>query len=576
VGVEINQLEFRWTGEGQRGFSVVASSNPPDVGMWEERLRQVARPPAMRCPTSVVYQTFGAEAAIVFRHIMGMNTLAGLYPGQTEMSHTDGPPEPSRASLVARALVGPLGLLEPDLALACGALGLPRFLDPPPGQAQEGDLLPAFLSEDLRMRAQADNLFAQLDESARDHPALSHLVAAVLDRPATPLVLQVPEAHIGQNSTASLLWGLWRITHPILGSARDWGFSTGEPPAGNTDPSLLPDLVVRSLPLPGDPRPVVQRDELTIRPWTTGAETNRYQTEALAELLVTGYRQLPVQAFLDRVREVSAVGGTLADRLAAIADRLQPSQLSRRDQLLDRERDQAQEQAQGVSPHWPEPAAARPTSSHAKPAGRRRQGAPMALGDDAVGQVLRRLADNDIAATNDLLNMRTQIEPPTGDRRAFLRGEATRHGWFVRQFTQEYPRDVEDSLRALFTLIVEPDMDDATRRQQLRRDLISWMTDERTPDIVLLALESLFWDRRDFEFRQLLRSIAGSRWLADHGRYGQLEPTAPARAAQHATSRPRWWVLVRREHVPARLANIGVYVVLVEAIVIALLAAGWL
>ena len=318
MGPEFHQLEFRWTDEGQRGFSVIAYSESSEPRLWQDRLQGLARPPKIQQPTTVVYKIIGNEAVIMFRHTLGVVRDPSSDTGPIARRPEHSPRPGGRGTLVARALVGPAESLPTWVALACGYLGRPTSLIPPPGQARPGELLPAIPA--ALLEAEADAVVSELDGLARGDPALVPLVTATLAHPSTPLILQVPEAEVGGQSTAALLWGLWRVVAVYLDGTWSWTFSTGEPPAGNTDPSVLPHLVVRGLPRLGDPRATAQRSETIVQPRDPPPVATALDQEVVAGLLVAAYRALPVGIFSDRLRAICAASNGLAARLAATTE----------------------------------------------------------------------------------------------------------------------------------------------------------------------------------------------------------------------------------------------------------------
>ena len=188
-------------------------------------------------------------------------------------------------------------------------------------------------------------------------------------------------------------------------------------------------------------------------------------------------------------------------------------------------------------------------------------------------RLFQRLAANDDSAPADLLDMAEQTESPDRQRRAVLRSTAGHHGWFVPQFARQHPREVERYIRTLFTLIVEPDVADAACRADLLSEFDSLMVNERTPAVVLLAIDSLTWERHDYEFRQHLLRAVGVRWLAERGRFGRLPDPAEALAsAESPASTGRRWLSRPPEGARAPWVNVLIGVLVVAtAVLVALL-----
>ena len=596
----LDQLEFRWTARGRNGYSVVAASDWTGISRWEHRLQPLARPPVMPLPVTVVYHTFGAEAAILFRRILrpaaitapergrepGAQRAQAFDPAHTGVDHPGDSPQPDRKALVARAVVGPVAVLTPEIALGCAAFGLPGFLDPPLGEKPAGDHLPKLASEELRAAAAAERLHEELDSAAKNDPALAGLVAAVLAWPKAPVVLQVPHQLVGSYQTMALLWGLWRLTAPVLRGDRNWTFSTGEQPLGNADPGELPHLVVRSLPHPGDPRPDMQRDgELVIQPQTPTAAL--YGTEPVAQMMVGAYTKLPVSQLLEVLGTAGGSGGSVPHRLAIIQGRLhgfRPQVPPGRDghgQDPPRSQSEAddcgrpmpyqdhEDPVRDELPGWLNPAM--PVTADRAPADARPPGPrPLRHRSDRFGRLFAGLAEGNPGTARDLLDMAAEPDRPGHQDRVALRREATRHGWFVRQFARQHPREVERHVRALLALIVEPDLANPACRGATIQELSSLMADDSAPDVVLMALDSLVWERRDPELQQHLILRAGLRWLAERGRYGLLDkPRAPA-AAHQAQTRGPWWLPFqgRSVRIPALLAIAALCALVIETAVI--------
>jgi hypothetical protein len=563
---EFDQLEFRWTGEDHRGYSVIASSNSRDSKYWETVLQPLARPPKVQRSATVVYKIFGEEAAIIFRRIQGPPVARdALRAGQPIL-------DAQRNTLVARALVGPADLLSPPIALACAALGFPSCLSPSPGEVREGETLPAVLLSDLE--AEVKETIAELDGLAREDQALELLVAEVLTAPATPLTLQLPEDLIGSETATALLWGLWRTTHRFLAEVPDWSFSTGEAPAGNTDPGQLPHLVVQGLPRPGDQRPAAQRDEVIIQPRTVDAEVGSLERAPTARLLVAAYRGLPVDTFLRRLDDAAAAGGSLDGRLMAIREKLREFSVPEIEKQLPVAPPEPGEERPRDLPSVPfVPTVGQPEEAghphHAKPRsvlGPRRP--------KPFSHLFERLAADDDAALDELAGVGRDWERPDRGERAALRITAARRAWFVRQIRHRDPRHADYWLSLLLDLIVTPDLADPACRRELIGELARRVPDESTPASMILALESLIWNRGDYEFQQRLLPMLGLRWLNEHGRFGLLSAPMPITPASVRTDRAvSRWKLFKKDVVPARWANLLSYIVIVETLLLAVLLA---
>ena len=199
--------------------------------------------------------------------------------------------------LVSRVLVGQASALTPDVAIALCREGLPPTAGPRPGRVSASTMLSPLsagaLTELVRERA------AGLDQHAARVKGLQQVVAAALSHPHAPLAIQLRDPYIFHTPKLGpqslLLWGLWRITWPLLTQSTDpraWSFSTFELPMGDQDTSTLPEIVFRMTQPASAAPPVHSRKEIRVRPGDPSAPAvQNPNMEELAKCLVAEYRE---------------------------------------------------------------------------------------------------------------------------------------------------------------------------------------------------------------------------------------------------------------------------------------------
>jgi hypothetical protein len=570
MGNEIAQLEFRWT-RARGGYFAIAAS--PGAMPWEQYLESVNRPPDMRLPSTVVYQTFGEHAAVVFRCML--STSAG---GAWD-----------RTALAARALIGPAELLTPDIALGCAALGMPGFLRPGIGQALEGEELPALAIGDVKDEAASWDLTAELDKAARrwaDRDGVAQeLLAATLDQPGMAVAVQLDCRQAHRRDIAALLWGLWRLGHPILRSERDWTFSTGEEPLGIRSPDGLPHLIVRDLGV-GGARPSVPRPEIVISQGQPAA--GRYPTQPLADKLVAAYARQSVPG-LPRELASLAQADSIQDRLSVLGRRLglPAGPVSPDDRGLSADTELPTSNGQGRRDgrlNQDEAPAGQGDDDHrAGLAGQPGEDAataspPEAVSSDTLGLLLDGLAHGNPDAVRHLEYLASRPGRTDRRQRLTLLRQAAEHGWYVQQFDGQRPSDAETCVGHLLVLLAEPDLGRPEHYEEMCQELAALMSRPGTPGVALLALERIARKRADAGLWVLAARIAGWRWLADLGRSCPAEKPRESRPSPDVTRRPLWRRLfrsrggrVRSARSPFTMARIWLGLFLAETVVLCLL-----
>jgi hypothetical protein len=312
---EIHQVEYRWHPVKDL-FPVASSMSPESTRGWDIRMRSWVRHPAVDAPShSVCYQILppnGSVAALAWRSRVAQ--ASGRGSGELGRPH------------VSRVLVGSTSLLTPAVAIALCRMGPPALVGARPGQVEAGAELPTVSATELT--ALVSDAVGWLDREAADAASadgLSQVIAAAIADPNAPLAIALSDAAAprppGDGAQARLLWGLWRITRPLLGTARrGWSFSTFEVPPGAGDPATLPDVVFRAdaaippVPLPGT------RREIRAVPGDPGALAGSSQAW-LAEWLIAEYLQ-GGGAAIDRLVAQCGVEQPLQARLGAVYELL--------------------------------------------------------------------------------------------------------------------------------------------------------------------------------------------------------------------------------------------------------------
>jgi hypothetical protein len=282
---DLHQIEYRH--HQTRDLSPVASSmsSPDSLRAWDSRIRTwVRHPHADRLSESVCYQVLPS----------GQAALAWRYWDKRAAERADGT---RGRPLVSRVLVGPAGVLNPEIAVALCRTGLPDDAGPMPGDVPDGAGLPTVSGNALTALTRA--IAPALDRDAAQQPGLQAVVAAALTDPATPLAISIQEDVIqlppGEGVQCPLLWGLFRIAGPLLGPVgRGWSFSTFELPLGEMDPASLPGIVFRQAQDGLSTPPARWRKEIKVRPLAPDALDPSFQYAEWAEFagwLVAEYQE---------------------------------------------------------------------------------------------------------------------------------------------------------------------------------------------------------------------------------------------------------------------------------------------
>ena len=106
-----------------------------------------------------------------------------------------------------------------------------------------------------------------------------------------------------------------------LSGRRGWSFSTYEPPLGDGDTALLPDIVFRSQPFGRGMPPLGTRREIRVRPYDPGKRPAVSLEQDFAVLLVDAYRYLGgerLARYLQEVGNLKSVTERIDNVLAAL------------------------------------------------------------------------------------------------------------------------------------------------------------------------------------------------------------------------------------------------------------------
>jgi hypothetical protein len=325
---DLHQIEYRH--HQTNDLSPVASSmtSRESLAGWDSRIRAwVRHPHADKLSESACYQVFpNGQAALAWR-----------YWDARAASRQDGT---TGRPLVSRVLVGPAGVLTPEVALASCRAGLSaEWAGPLPGQVPDGSELPLVSEEALMTLTR--QMTPVLDQAAAKQEGLQAVVAAALTEPAAPLAISIHDGLIqmplGEGVQIPLLWGLRRIATPLLGPAgRGWSFSTFELPLGKTDPKSLPGIVFRAAQEGAKAPPSRWRREAKVRPFEDGALDDGTSYAGMLEQagwLVAEYRERGGAGLEQFITERGGSGGSFATRLGQVSEMLrrayQPARAAR-------------------------------------------------------------------------------------------------------------------------------------------------------------------------------------------------------------------------------------------------------
>jgi hypothetical protein len=292
---------------------VASSMSPESTRGWDIRMRAWVRHPPVDAPSqSVCYQVLPPNGAVA---------ALGWRSRQQQAGHEGARPH------VSRVLIGNTGLLTPGVAIALCRMGLPAQAGERPGQVAAGAELPTVGASELV--ALASGAVEWLDREAQDTAAddgLTEVIAAAIADPGAPLAIGLSQSALsrppGDGPQARLLWGLWRIARPLLGTVRrGWSFSTFEVPLGAGDPAALADIVFRSeaAAIPSGLAPGARKEARAV-PGDPGALEGTPQAW-LAEWLVAEYQEGGGDA-IERLIAQCGVEQPLQARLAAVYDLL--------------------------------------------------------------------------------------------------------------------------------------------------------------------------------------------------------------------------------------------------------------
>jgi hypothetical protein len=316
-----DQIEFRWL--PQFDFGPIAASNQDDAfrQVWFPRLKKIAA--VTEEPRDGVSPA-GSLVHIVFDNDTAAVIWRTWQPNAKNLGN-DG----KRNALVARALVGTIDVVTPELALALAISHLPAGLGYLPGQVAPTDILPMVYADELEEITLGAR--DRLNELARAATGLGLFISATLREPGTPLSVLLPDRYAAKRPEdgpqAGLLWGLHSTTGALLTGdfgrpveGWKWSFSTYEPPHRENDQRSLPHVTFRRRHLEDSAPPSSLREETIVRPYD-GAEQSGWAGDLegrVGDCLALAYRELGQSGLDPILKDIATRFRNLKDRLGAV------------------------------------------------------------------------------------------------------------------------------------------------------------------------------------------------------------------------------------------------------------------
>lgn len=457
--------------------------------------------------------------------------------------------------------------------------GLPSAVGPRPGEFTVGTvrLRPVSSAELRHLVAERTN---ELDQAAARAPGLAWLVAAALQDRGRPLAVQLPSREIAEppadSRQAALLWGLRRITGPLLtglddqqAGARDWSFSTFEPPLGKKDPAALPCVVFRAQ---QDAQPATStREETLVRP-SDQRPVTATDYDGVAELLVYAFEIAGGADLAEWLKSHFARYQRPDDRFRFVYQALHkqyeadaPAAVVAAKPAPPRQQAEPGRQAEQAAPaSWPaaaadadgnlaaELAAAAVATDPMTPdtASIREEAADGPRATTAPPRDHEQATDRPGALTSLLLRLDSGPGPdfdaalraivdghfPSSTDRAAARQLLVGRGWFLLPLLQRDARHYMESLEVIFRRAVIPDLDD----QEVIAELSRWADDYAAPHEVIVALDAAA-QRAGYTAPELMSAMLpslGRRWMIEHGVRAGLQ-AALVTAASPGSKVPR-------------------------------------
>jgi hypothetical protein len=493
---QIHQIEYRW--HSTWDLSPAAKSMTRESMLWwDAQIRGWVRHPSVEQPSeSVRYQILpDGNAALAWRYQnLEVTDAAGSVRGRP---------------LVSRVLVGSENALPPDVAMLLCWSGLPIMAGPRPGEAAPDSDLPVIAAADLT--ALARSATDGLDREAAWEEALRPVLAAALADPDTPLAVGVEEPEILKPSAhgvqVRLLWGLWRIARPVLGTGRRaWSFSTFEPPLGYVDPKTLPDIVFRSAQVTQTAPPSMPRNELRVIPGVVSLPGAGAICDELAEWLVAEYRETG--------------GYELEQHIAEVVDEIPPDSRL----LIAHDR---------LSTKWSRPASVPGISGPQATLPKASEAIDVLDEDQAeqagiippfsMAELLAQLAfAGDVDLFESLLGRVIAAQLPLdGTDRQRARAILGDNNCFIPVFRRHRYDPHEYELSRIVCLIVIPDLDQPT----VRDEVTSWAyRGERAVIAALLIAARDSSTEAWHTMRETLKPVLAELWLTDRGLLAAWSP----------------------------------------------------
>ncbi|MGH3168658.1 MAG: hypothetical protein ACRDN0_22605 [Trebonia sp.] len=541
---------------------VTTSMSQESFRTWTQRIGPWVRHPAVAAPTaSVRYEVFGNKQAAIILRMCDPKAIQ-FEDGQ------EGRP------LASRVLIGPSSVLTCGVAIAICHAGLPDAIGPFPGVVRNEDpLMPLGVSALTSLAADQAEALDQASAQATQDDGFERILAAALADRDTPLAIQLPERMINRSPhggpQAALLWGLWRITRPLLGNERrrGWSFSTFEAPLGDMDPTTLPDIVFRLARAVTPAAPMTTRREVLVRLRDPGHVPADTLSRHLARLLVRAYAELgadglgrEIQGWIHDTwpaeRRMEAVYEMLDSRYSAVtvlkdesrfvpvtppAETAGPAGISR---VVRDERWQATVPWQPhdrVSPPPAPPAPPAPVNTSAAPvpapiAPIAPAGPALAPAATLSGLLSQLAAGPGSPGFKPALQalQATSFESDPADRAAARKLIRT-HGWYADVLRRNDHASFEDVVVMLFLRAVIPDLADP----RVADEIANWTAEPTAPEAVITALFSAVDGAVGAQ--QLMEQLGLAlvrRLRDDHGIHGGPAAAGPPWASQAGGPNP--------------------------------------
>ena len=532
---QVHQIEYRW--HPSYDLSPAVSSMLHELMIrWDAQIRNWIRHPSADGPgESVRYQSMpGGVAALAWRY------------RDIEVTESDG--RVRGRPLVSRVLVGAARTLSPEIAVILCRSGLPAAAGPRPDEIEPSPGLPVINAADLAAVAHATAI--GLDQEAAWQDDLQPVLAAAFADPDTPLAVGIGEPQIFQPPAHGiqvlLLWGLWRISYPLLGARqRRWSFSTFEPPLGYVDPRSLPDIVFRSAQVVQSAPPTMPRKEIKVFAGPVLGSVASTVYDELAGWLAAEYRELGGDELQRRIADVTDGAPDDDSRLLIAYDRLSARWAPQPDaQAEPKTADSGGPGLERVpSRETAQPASVRDPEITGSPGDEKPADEEIAPPPSSMAELIGQLASAYDAGQFALLlgeAVAVPLPPDEADRRR-ARGTFGDNNCLVPVFRRHRHVPDEYALARIVCLIVIPDLG----QPQVRDEVADWASRGESAVAAALLSAARYSGAGVLNImKEILQPVLAELWLTDRSLLAYWYPgpaSPPDAAAWHGTSvlRPR-------------------------------------